>query len=194
MPKLGSRVKGQGSRKLINLFGFSLLELMLAIGLISIVTAVAIPNLRNFNSVQDVDLAVDKYLLALKSAQSSAISNIQCPNGELAVSWQVNLNLAANPDTYSIVGNCRAANGTLSTNTVLSAHPFAANADSSNKYSAITGCGANINASIIFTDTRVEYQCNSGTLTSGTITTSIPAGDTDARDVIVESGGVIRIQ
>lgn len=175
------------------MLGFSLVELMLAIGLIALVTAIAIPNLRNFNSVQEVDLAVEKYMLALKTAQSSAIQNIQCPNGEFAVSWQVNLNLAVNPDTYSLVGNCRATNGTMSTNTVISGHPFAANSTAANKFSAITGCGANINASIIFTGTRVAYQCNSGTVTTGAITTSIPAGAADVRNVLVESGGVIRV-
>lgn len=181
--------------KTSNLYkGFSLIELMLALGLIAVVTAIAIPNLRNFNNTQDVDLATFRFETALKQAQSSAISGVQCPTGEYAQSWQINLNLASATDNYSLVGNCQTSGGSITPRTVSTSN-FSTGSGSNQAFSAITDrCGANTNLSIFFTGSQMTYQCASGTVVSTPALKVTISSSNASRSVVIEPGGVIRLE
>ena len=178
----------------VKCLGFSLVELMLALGLIAVVTAVAIPNLRDYNSSEDLGIAVERFMLALRNTQSSANSGVQCPTGELATSWQVNLNLASTPDTYSVVANCKTSSGTIAARTVSTSN-FASTAESSRVFSAVAdACGANINASIFFTGNQFTYQCSGGSVLSTPALKIIISSSEASRSAVIQPGGVLRLE
>lgn len=167
---------------------------MLALGLIAIVTAVAIPNLRNFNSSQEADLATYRFETLLKQAQSSAISGIQCPTGEYAQSWQVNLNLGSATDNYSLVGNCQTSDGSVVARTVTTSN-FSTGTGSDKTFTATTDqCGNNINVSIFFRGGQVTYQCAGGSVVSTPALKVTIGSGTPSRSVVIEPGGVIRLE
>ncbi len=62
--------------------GFSLVEILIVIGIMAIVTVVAIPNLKRFNEDQVGTNVVFNLLEAARKAQANSQSKVQCPNGK----------------------------------------------------------------------------------------------------------------
>lgn len=92
--------------------GFTLVEILVAITIVSLVSVVAIPNLRNFNNDQELDNAISNLEDTIRRAQSSASSNIGCSNGNQSVGWVVSISNS----NYSLITKCLgSANETLYT-------------------------------------------------------------------------------
>lgn len=193
MPSKDLRHKIQDLR--LNKWGFSLVELMLALGLIALVTAVAIPNLREYNTSQEIGIAAERFMLTIRNTQSSASSGVQCPTGELATSWQVNLNLAATPDTYSVVVNCKTPlTGVIVARTVSTSN-FTTSPESTKFFTAVAeSCGANVNASIFFTGNQFTYQCSGGQVLSTPALRIIMSSSDASRIAVIQPGGVLRLE
>lgn len=192
MPKKDLRFKIQDSR--FKSLGFSLVELMLALGLVALVTAVAIPNLRDYNSSQEIGIAAERFMLTIRNTQSSASTGVQCPTGELATSWQINLNLAATPDTYSVVANCKTTTGTIAARSVSTSN-FSATPESTNLFTAVAeSCGANINASLFFTGNQFTYQCSGGQVLSTPALRIVMSSSEASRSAVIQPGGVLRLE
>lgn len=158
-----------------------MVELLLAVALMSLVTAVAIPNLREFNRGQEIDGARSQVINALKNAQSSAVSHIQCPSGVISTNWNVTLNAS----NYSI--NCLV----VLTGQQVYTSPYASTPTSSTTFQ-MTNSSCSGALVITFTNQLVSYTCAgaAGTLPL-TITIRNTAGTT-TRQIILEQGGIIR--
>lgn len=180
-------------RKKRNL-GFTLVEILIAVGIIAVITAVSIPNLRQTNKDRELKDTAAQLVNTLRTAQSSAASNIKCPSGAASTKWQVDLVLAGT-DRYDLVANCQTAplTQTLYTNSFTngqSATAFLAETD------ATYGCGANTNVSIFFTNKQYSYQCSGqGVVTGAKIKIKLtdPTDTNQYIYVIIDSGGIIRV-
>lgn len=71
-----------------NYRAFTLVEILIAITLISSLSVLAIPNLRKFNEDQVLADTTNDLVRALKQAQSSSMSGIRCSAGT-STSWSV---------------------------------------------------------------------------------------------------------
>ncbi len=67
--------------------GFTLVELLITIGIVSVVAIVAVPNIRSFNESQLFKNTGSKLVQDIRQAQFSAQSNNNCPSGNGSVSW-----------------------------------------------------------------------------------------------------------
>lgn len=169
--------------------GFTLIEVLVSIGLIAIVTAVAIPNFRNFSSTQEIDTAASQLTNVFKTAQSSARSGIKCPSGQTATSWEVDLNISGSSDTYTLKSNCESG----PTPQTIYTSPFAQTPTSSSTFQAVTDvCGIGVDAKIFFTNSQTTYQCGTNPAATGTIKTTLSGSGVTPEVVVVEPGGIIR--
>ena len=166
-------------------YGFSLVELMVAVSIIALVTAVAIPNFKNFSKNEDIEGTASNLVNTLKRAQSSASSRIQCPEGnpESTTSWWVNLIAGS----YTLGADCTSGARTLSSFT------YSSSPDAVSTFTATNDrCPAGEGIRIYYSGLNMSYRCDStnGYLT-GTVTITLSGGGL-TKTVIVEPGGAIR--
>lgn len=176
----------------LNCKAFTLVEIMVSLGIIGLVAAVSIPNLREFNKTQDIDNATSQLVNVLKNAQSSASSRIQCPSGESSTSWQVNLDTSGATDTYSLISIC-ATQGPV---TIINSTPFAATPTDQSTFQANTDVCSDQDAIIYFTNLQVSYQCeNAVSPVMGNVRITLTkSGSTLTKSIVVQQGGVIRVE
>lgn len=171
-----------------SLSGFTLIELMVALGIMALVSVVAIPNLRNFFGSREIEDTAAQLINVLRRAQSSAASRIQCPvNGELSTNWSVVL---AN-DNYTLKSQCN----TPANNPTVYSSSYAQTPTSITTFLATNNkCTPNTQTiTIFFSPLQTTYQCSGSTvlpLTSDLVITINPSGTN--RQVIIEPGGTIR--
>ncbi len=74
-----------------NLFlrGFTLIEVLIAIGIIALITAVAIPNLRSFREDTVLTQAGIEVSSAMRKVQANAQSGVNCGTGSVSSSWSI---------------------------------------------------------------------------------------------------------
>lgn len=101
-------------KKIINT-GFTLLELMLVIGIIAGLVALILPKMNNFQKYQRLDDAAGQLQSHIRLAQNQALSGIKCTSGARASQWSLVLN---NATSYKIVPQC--ADGTSTPVTIYS--------------------------------------------------------------------------
>lgn len=81
--------------------GFTLIEIIVTIGIIILVSTVTLPNLRQFNEDQKLESASSEFIQTLKQAQSGARSSIRCKTAP-SVDWL----LETEDKTYNLKTNC----------------------------------------------------------------------------------------
>jgi len=169
--------------------GFTLVELLVSIGLIAVVTAISIPNLRNLNKDQESNYAASQLVNTLKTAQSSASSRITCPGGQTSLSWQVNLNISGSSDSYNMVCNHSSGSSTVLSSSFSSSPSSQVALDATS-----TVCGG-VNVNIIFSNLQTTYQCNgTGSILTGEIRATLNKTGYVSKTIVIEQGGVIRVE
>ena len=93
---------------------FTLIELLIVIGLIAIISTVGILNLFNYSSYQDLDLSVQKIAAVLRSAQSRSIDSES--GGNFGVHFE---NSLSGGNFYDLFQGNNYASGTLIMRTAL---------------------------------------------------------------------------
>lgn len=168
--------------------GFTLVEILVAMSIIAILSAVAVPNLKKFSSDQEITNAASRLRTILITAQSQAISRIQCPTGSNIATdaWIVRLNSL----TYSLIAKCQTGGDiTVSSSsyssTGLSTSPtFTAD--------AVEQCPSNP-VDIIFSGNQTYYQCSGGQVIKGDVTVNL-RGSGQTQIVKIGKGGIIRVE
>ena len=180
MPGRKSKVKGQRSK--VDGKAFSLIELLLAIALIGLVVAVAIPNLRQFSGTQEIDAAASQLINTLRTAQSSAASNIKCPDGDISSGW----NVVLTTNSYSLNAGCVAP---LIQQTYTSAYaPAPGNAAT---FTMTSEPCISQSLTLVFTNSQLSYLCNGVISTTWPVTIKLEKPGV-FKKVVIEQGGVIR--
>lgn len=80
--------------------GFTLIEILVVIGLISLVAVVGIPNLRRFNQDQIFTEKTSEIINHLKRMQSNSQAGIVCDQGYRSTSWNLKITGANTYITY----------------------------------------------------------------------------------------------
>lgn len=166
--------------------GFTLIEVLVTIGLIAIVAGISVPNFRKFSQTQEIDAATQKLVDMLRSAQASAASHIKCPNGESSNNWSIVLS----PTSYKTYANC----ADLSDKEVSSGSYTSGEASSTQFKLVSDRCGSQ-DLAFVFTNRQLSYKCSGVVGSAWPITISLKnQGESLVKEIIVEQGGVIRIK
>jgi prepilin-type N-terminal cleavage/methylation domain-containing protein len=90
--------------------GFTLIEIIIAITIISLISALIVPNLRNFNQNQQLEEVATDLVQALNQTQSNAMSRIACPNNFPTTEWRIKIS----PTGYQQTAVCTDITGATS--------------------------------------------------------------------------------
>jgi len=165
--------------------GFTLIEVMISLGILALIAGVAIPNLRYFNQAQELDNATLQLINVLETAQSSASSRIQCSSGEKSRSWFVQLNTAGANDTFSLASRCESGVESYS----ITDSPITT-VNSSNISMDTDRCPGQ-DVRVFFAGLSLYYQCFGGVITKGGIRITLTRSGS-SKVIVVEQGGIIR--
>lgn len=165
--------------------GFSLIEVMVAIGIIALIGAISIPNLRKFSSEQEIDNVSLQVLNTLKTAQSSALSRVRCPSsttGEITNYWKVRLTTS----NYSLLAGCSTGEQTVFTK------PYSVSGQGTSTYQASLNVCDGSTAEVVFERNRTTYLCSGSTTPqTGTVNLTLTGGGL-TNITKIEPGGVIK--
>lgn len=168
--------------------GFSLVEVLVSLGIIALLGAVAVPNLRNFSGSQEIDATAAQVVNVLRTAQSSAMSRIRCPNGDTSETYLVRLT----SDNYSLIARCD-----LSGDQIVSTNPYSPQAtDNKTAFSGSIDVCFGQTTDVIFSKGRVTYSCfGTNIAQSGDVTLTLNnASKSLSKNVKIEAGGVIKVE
>lgn len=105
--------------------GFTLVEILIALAILAVIGTVAIPNLRQFNSDQELSNTTSNLIRLLQQTQSSSQSQIACINSQPlttnnpAVYWDLQIFQSSGVTKYQLQAECiKADTGAALTPTV----------------------------------------------------------------------------
>lgn len=168
--------------------GFSLVEVLVALGIIALLGAVAVPNLRNFSLNQEIESTAAQVANILKTAQSSAISRIKCPNGDTTSTYVVRLT----SNNYSLIARCD-----LSGDQIVAIYPYAPQGTGENNtFTGSIDVCPGLTTDVIFTKSQITYLCfGSITPQAGNVRLTLRnSSNSLSKTVKIETGGVIKIE
>lgn len=157
--------------------GFTLIEVLVAIAILAVIAAVAIPNFRRFSEEQTLKNVTANLIAALRTAQNNTQTGVKCPDGvSTPQSWSVLLST----NSYYLQESCLNLTTSTSSTNSLPAVTYPPNVSMSSP----TG-----SCSVTFTTTGVSSSssCLSVTLNDGA--TSPPK-----RQIVIDKGGAITCQ
>lgn len=92
--------------------GFTLVEILVAITILSVAAVVAIPNLKKFNEDQELNNTSSDIIRVLRQAQSGMASSIICKEQTSSDSWKVSIvSSDASQLSYTLYCNYKDASG-----------------------------------------------------------------------------------
>ncbi len=168
--------------------GFTLLELLIVIALLSLVMVFVMPNIKNIRDEQGLSSAALELQSNLRSAQNNALSGLKCTSSaQSAVNWQLNL---IDDKNYQIEANC--LDGTsptkqysLSTYNVI--------------VELVNGCSNVTRAGVTYSNVLgiVSFTPPAGCTASSSLEFSLKVANNNniaAKKVVVDQGGRVYVQ
>lgn len=165
--------------KISTIRGFSLIEILVAVGIISLIAAAAIPNIRKFSSDQDIQKTKADIKNSLEKALSSARSGVKCSGNRGSVSWTVNFN----QNKYSISALCTDQQKDAEALTNL---PAGISLTTSCNDASATG-----NQSVIFNGDKISYLCQNNAVITGEFIITLNKKGTSPGVIKINDSGVI---
>lgn len=163
--------------------GFTLLEILVSIAIISLVSAVILPNLTSFNSGQQVKIVASELKNTLKNASSRSSSNIKCSGTKASSAWVVTIN--NNPVSFNLRPICDDQSTPA---------PFYQSALTQPPTIEASSCNTSFPAVLTFMPNSFTYTCN-GISGSGDFSITLKETSTSQTATItVTRGGVISEQ
>jgi prepilin-type N-terminal cleavage/methylation domain-containing protein len=83
--------------------GFTLIEILIAITILSLAAVVAIPNIKKFGEDQEVKNISSDIARLVRQAQSSGMSGIKCSNGNPNRYWMVRTTYSVGSTKYELM-------------------------------------------------------------------------------------------
>lgn len=168
--------------------GFTLIEILVVVSLLSIAAVMVVPNLRKFNEDQELESSANSLKEALRIAQSSSISGIKCSSLPSS-NWRVSLL----QNQFNISALCKDP----TTLDLPSPEPRSTTSFPSGVAISADNCQpstGSVNADVIFTKGIPEFFCT-GTpqgLAAGPFIITLTSSKTGQnRQVTVNNGGII---
>lgn len=87
--------------------GFTLVEIIVAVAILSLAAVVAVPNFNKFNQDQTLSLATGELITTLRQAEANAQSGVKCGdnNGNPSVNWYISFSGLG--DYYELKATCQ---------------------------------------------------------------------------------------
>ncbi len=95
--------------------GFTLIEILIAISIMSIVAFISVPNLKRFSEDQEIGNASGELITALRTAQNNDMSGIKCTKSAFPnqAGWSVQLTKVGTVYGYKLIQDCLNSASTL---------------------------------------------------------------------------------
>ncbi len=162
--------------------GFTIIEILISIAILSTLAVLGIPNLRKFSENSVIDTTYSDFTRVLKQAQTGSVSAQSCANG-IATNWAV----LVNGTTYRTLVSCKNLS-TLSLTSELR---------SNNKFPltvSVTSpdCTPLTTAEVDFTGSNIAFLCNGAPLSTPSFTFVLKDAKTNlTKSIKISSGGAI---
>lgn len=87
--------------------GFTLVEIIVAVAILSLAAVVAIPNFNKFNQDQTLSLATGELITTLRQAEANAQSGVKCGDiaGSPSINWYISFSSLGG--SYDLKANCQ---------------------------------------------------------------------------------------
>lgn len=159
--------------------GFTLIEILIAISIVVIVSAVALPNLRNFSNDQDLDNKISELKNILRKGQSSSNSSALCSNDSASTSFYVSISSSS----ATLYSTC--ASGPVNTLDSLEFNPPIVLSQTSCAFTDLP-------AVVTFTNTQTSFSCNAIPFTQAYLSiTLLNQKSSSMKSINISKGGVI---
>lgn len=133
--------------------GFSLIEVLVAIAILGLSAAIAVPNLSRFNADEQVSSTRAQMLSDLNLVKSNAQSGVRCPTGLESSSWNLQF---ASANTYDLNSVCNDNSTPEEVN--FRAYAFPENITVSQIMSDVAGC--EISSQSLIEDFKVDFSAS----------------------------------
>lgn len=157
--------------------GFSLLEIMVALAVLSVIAVVSIPNYRKFSETQAIKNSHGDMIKYLRLAQSSASTQTNCSSNKPAQNWSFVINTSTK--AYSIVTSCFNP-ATDTTPTLETKDPFTL--PSYINITTTPGCSGDFK--VTFTRTGASFFCQNNPISFNEITLNLRDTNTSVQKYI----------
>ena len=165
--------------------GFTLIEILISVAIISLVGIVFYPNLRKFNNDQLFKNEVLDIKNAIKKAQTNTTTGTRCSSAEAAINWST----VITPGT-SLSTNVRST--CINSSQAQSVKNLDA-ISASNTQIQSSSCPSNNTIELKFERTGFSYICNSGTPVQGSFTLQLQNKNNTSQSITLQinSAGTI---
>lgn len=148
--------------KIQNYCGFTLIEILIAVAIISLVGTFSLPNLKKYNNRQLVKNAASELRSTLQNASSKVNSNIKCNDTKASIAWKVVFKNTT-PLQYDLIANCD--DGTLATQ--LQNAPLPSSVIIAAAGITCSPFGSSASVDLIFEKKGFSYNCSGAGVTQG---------------------------